>query len=115
MTTANRLASHTLTDWESLDPLQGHRVELVDGHLVVHTASAIRHQRVANRTRALLDDAIADGGMKAVGPRVRESLSYFPDIVVSTECVETTIVDVDLVAVVVEVVSPSTKKTDRLE
>jgi hypothetical protein len=37
------------------------------------------------------------------------------DIAVSTERVETITVDLDLVALFVEVVSPSTKKTDRLE
>ncbi len=118
MTSANRLAGYTLADWESLDPLEGHRVELVDGHLVVNAAPAVRHQRVADRLRTLLDDAVADDGMEAVtavGLRVREGLGYISDIVVSTERVETTTVDVDLVALVVEVVSPSTKKTDRLE
>jgi len=118
MTTARRLDGYTLADWEDLDPMEGHRVELVDGHLVVSAAPAVRHQRIADRLQTLLDDAVADEGMEAVtavGVRVREGLGYIPDVVVCTERVETTSVDVDLVALVVEVVSPSTKKVDRLE
>lgn len=118
MTAARRLDGYTLSDWESLDPQEGHRVELVDGRFVVDAAPAWKHQRIADRLCRLLDDAVFPDGMEAataVGVRVREGLGYVPDVVVSTERVETTTVGADTVALVVEVVSPSTKKTDRLE
>ncbi|GAA0256695.1 Uma2 family endonuclease [Saccharothrix mutabilis subsp. mutabilis] len=118
VTTARRLDGYTLDDWESLEPAEGHRVELVDGRFVVNAAPSVRHQRVADRLCRLLDDAVAPEGMEAltaVGVRIREGLAYIPDVVVATERVETTSVDVDTVALVAEVVSPSTKKTDRLE
>lgn len=118
MTTARRLDNYTLADWESLDPQEGHRVELVDGRFVVNAAPAWKHQRVADRLCRLLDDAVFADGMEAataVGVRVRDGLGYVPDIVVSTERVETATVSADTIALAVEVVSPSTKKTDRLE
>ncbi|MBP2335211.1 Uma2 family endonuclease [Saccharothrix coeruleofusca] len=120
MTTARRLDGYTLDDWESLEPVEGHRVELVDGRFVVNAAPSAKHQRVADRLCRLLDDAVAPEGMEAltatgVRVRVREGLAYISDVVVSTERVETTTVGVDTVALVAEVVSPSTKKTDRLE
>jgi Uma2 family endonuclease len=118
MTSARRLDGYTLADWERLEPAEGHRVELVDGRFVVSAAPAVAHQRVADRLCRLLDDAVADGGMEAVtavGVRVAPGLGYIPDVVVCTELVETTAVEVELVALAVEVVSPSTARRDRLE
>ncbi|GAA3460671.1 Uma2 family endonuclease [Saccharothrix longispora] len=118
MTSARRLDGYTLEDWERLEPAEGHRVELVDGRFVVSAAPAVAHQRVADRLCRLLDDAVADGGMEAVtavGVRVAPGLGYIPDVVVCTELVETTAVEVALVALAVEVVSPSTARRDRLE
>lgn len=118
MTTARRLDGYTLEDWESLDPFGGHRVELNHGRFVVNAASVVSHQRVADRLQALLDTAVADSGMEAVtaiGVRVARGVGYIPDVVVCTELVETVTVEVELVELVVEVVSPSTARRDRLE
>lgn len=118
MTTARRLDGYTLDDWESLDPQEGRRIELVDGRFVVTPAPAVKHQRVGDRLARILDDAVASEGMEAltaIGVRVNKHFGYIPDVVVTTECVETASVDVENVALVVEVVSPSTKKSDRLE
>ncbi|MCP2247424.1 Uma2 family endonuclease [Lentzea aerocolonigenes] len=118
MTTARRLDGYTLDDWESLDPQEGRRIELVDGRFVVTPAPAYKHQRVGDRLVRILDDAVFSEGMEAVtavGVRVSEHFGYIPDVVVSTERVETVSVDVANVALVVEIVSPSTKKSDRLE
>lgn len=118
MTTARRLDGYTLDDWESLDPQEGRRIELVDGRFVVNAAPAFKHQRVGDRLARILDDAVFSEGMEAVtavGVRVGEHFGYIPDVVVTTERVETVSVDVANVALVVEIVSPSTKKSDRLE
>ncbi|MEV0676825.1 Uma2 family endonuclease [Actinosynnema sp. NPDC050436] len=118
MTSARRLAGYTLDDWERLEPAEGHRVELVDGRFVVNAAPAVAHQRVADRLCRLLDDAVADSGMEAVtavGVRIAPGLGYIPDLVVCTELVNTPVVAVELVALAVEVVSPSTARRDRLE
>ncbi|MCP2169885.1 Uma2 family endonuclease [Goodfellowiella coeruleoviolacea] len=118
MTTARRLDGYTLDDWEAVDPVEGHRVELVGGQFRVSAAPSVPHQRIADRLQNLLDDAVADDGMEAVtavGVRVAPGIGYIPDVVVCTELVDTTTVDVGLVALVVEVVSPSTAKADRLE
>lgn len=118
MTSARRLDGYTLEDWERLEPAEGHRVELVEGRLVVSAAPAVAHQRVADRLCRLLDDEVAGGGMEAVtavGVRIAPGLGYIPDVVVCTELVETTAVEAELVALAVEVVSPSTARRDRLE
>lgn len=116
--TLRRLGSCTLDDWERLDPQEGRRVELVDGRLVVTPAPDVKHQRAGGRLVRILDDAVAAEGMEAVtavGVRVSEHFGYIPDVVVTTEQVETVSVDVANVALVVEVVSPSTENSDRLE
>ncbi|ONI92229.1 hypothetical protein ALI22I_05460 [Saccharothrix sp. ALI-22-I] len=108
-----------MEDWESVDPEPGHRIELHDGRFVVSAAPALGHQRVADRLCRLLDDAVVDSGMEAVtavGVRVAPRVGYIPDVVVCTELLpaDTTTVDVAVVALVVEVVSPSTARADRL-
>jgi Uma2 family endonuclease len=118
VTTARRLDGYTLDDWESLDPQEGRRIELVDGRFVVTPAPAFKHQRVGDRLARILDDAVFAEGMEAVtavGVRVNEHFGYIPDVVVVTERVESVSVDVANVALMVEIVSPSTKKSDRLE
>uniref|UniRef100_UPI003F491A33 Uma2 family endonuclease n=1 Tax=Saccharothrix espanaensis TaxID=103731 RepID=UPI003F491A33 len=119
MTSARRLDGYTVEDWESVDPEPGHRIELHDGRIVVSAAPALGHQRVADRLCRLLDDIVTASGMEAVtavGVRVAPRVGYIPDVVVVTELLpaDTTVVDVGLVALVVEVVSPSTTRTDRL-
>ncbi|WP_330278383.1 Uma2 family endonuclease [Lentzea sp. NBC_00516] len=118
MSAAGRLEGHTLDDWESLDPQEGRRIELVDGRFVVHAAPAMRHQRVADRLQTLLDGAVAREGMEAltaIAVRLNRTLGYIPDVVVTSEFIDAGSVDVRDVTLVVEVVSPSTKKNDRLE
>lgn len=114
--TAQRLEGYTLSDWEDLEPLEGHRIELVDGRFRVNAAPARVHQRIADRLCRLLDDAVASTGLEAlsaIGLRVG-TLGYIPDVVVGTvEDGVTT--SSDAVELVVEVVSPSTAKIDRLE
>jgi Uma2 family endonuclease len=115
---AGRLDGYTLKDWEALEPVEGHRIELVHGRLVVNAAPAPRHQRVADRLCRLLDDAVAPLGLEAltaIGVRVGQ-LGYIPDIVVCTPVDDdATTINATTVTLVVEVVSPSTAKTDRLE
>jgi Uma2 family endonuclease len=115
---AGRLDGYTLADWENLEPVEGHRIELVHGRLVVNAAPAPRHQRVADRLCRLLDNTVAPHGLEAltaIGIRVGQ-LGYIPDIVVSTPIDDdATTTNASTVTLVVEVVSPSTAKTDRLE
>jgi Uma2 family endonuclease len=115
---AGRLDGYTLADWEALEPVEGHRIELVHGRLVVNAAPAPRHQRVADRLCRLVDDAVAPHGLEAltaVGVRVGQ-LGYIPDIVVCTPVDDdATTISATTVTLVAEVVSPSTAKTDRLE
>lgn len=114
--TARRLEGYTLADWESLEPHEGRRIELVNGRFRVNAAPAVPHQRIADRLQTLLDDAVAPAGLEAysaIGVRVGQS-GYIPDL---TICVpsEGTSTSSDDVEMVVEVLSPSTANSDRLE
>lgn len=97
MTAARRLEGYTLDDWESLDPQEGRRIELVDGRFVANAAPAMKHQRVADRLQTLLDAAVAREGMEAltaIGVRVNRTLGYIPDVVVTSEFIDAGSVDV---------------------
>ncbi|SMD23199.1 Uma2 family endonuclease [Lentzea albidocapillata] len=118
VTDAGRLEGYTLDDWESLDPQEGRRIDLVGGRFVVHAAPALQHQRVGDRLRTLLDAAVAREGMEAltaIGVRVDSMLGFISDVVVTSEFIDADSVDVRDVTLIVEVVSPPTKKTDGLE
>lgn len=120
MTSARRLADYTLDDWDSLDPVEGQRIELVDGLFRVSAAPAPRHQRAGDRIREALAPAVEPLGWEvftAIGVRVRPGLGYIPDVVVCRPVTDDEVVSItaDTVALVVEVVSPSSRKIDRLE
>ena len=121
MTSAHkrRLCDYTLDDWDRLEPVEGHRVELVDGLFRVNAASAPRHQRIADRIGRLLAPEVEPHGwdvMTAVGVRVRPGVGYIPDVVVCEPADDDAVsVTASTVALVVEVESPSTRKTDRFE
>ena len=113
---ARRLEGYTLADWESLEPHEGRRIELVNGRFRVNAAPAIPHQRIADRLQSLIDDAVAPAGLEAfsaIGVRVGQS-GYIPDLTVCVPRDETS-VSSDDVEMVVEVLSPSTANIDRLE
>jgi Uma2 family endonuclease len=121
MTSAHkqRLADFTLDDWDDLEPIEGQRVELVDGLFRVNAAPTPRHQRIGDELRYLLAPVVKPLGwdvLTAIGVRVRPGVGYIPDVVVC-QLVDYDVASVtaDTVALVVEVVSPSSRKIDRFE
>jgi Uma2 family endonuclease len=95
-------------------PAQGQRHELLDGSLLVTPAPGSDHQRAARRLANLLEAAAPDGWtvVEAVNVRVAPSRILIPDVVVSGRAGDTLVYDAVDVALVAEVVSPSTVATD---
>lgn len=119
MTSSARLEGYTLADWDSLEPTEGRRVELHHGKFVVSAAPRPQHQRIGDRLRTVLDNAVEPVGLEAltaIGVRLDHETAYIPDIVV-TRPVDNEITSVGArdVPLVVEIVSPSSRQMDRLE
>lgn len=113
---AGRAGPWTEQEWAALPESMG-RVELLDGELVVSPFPAVAHQRlVRNLARAL--EAAAPAGFEVfegLNIRVGRDRIMIPDIVVLTKPgFDALIVGPDLVALVVEVTSPSNAWVDRL-
>jgi Uma2 family endonuclease len=97
-------------------PGEGQRHELLDGSLLVTPAPSSEHQQVARRLANALEAAAPDGWevVEAVNVRVAPACILIPDVVVTSRTGDTLVYDAAEVALVAEVVSPSTLATDRL-
>jgi Uma2 family endonuclease len=119
VTSPHRIADFTLDDWECLEPTEGHRVELVDGQFSVDAAPNPWHQIICDELQALLAPVAKPRGWRVVsGIRVRvlPRVGYIPDLVICEPVQRgTQSVAASAVALAVEVVSPSSRKTDRFE
>jgi Uma2 family endonuclease len=119
MTSPRRAVAFTLEDWETLEPVEGHRVELVDGQLRVNAAPTPWHQIICDELRALLAPVAKPRGWRAVsgiGVRLGRDLGYIPDLVICEPIPHgTKSVPASAVVLAVEVVSPSSRKIDRFE
>jgi Uma2 family endonuclease len=97
-------------------PDEGQRHELLDGSLLVTPAPSSEHQQVARRLANALEAASPAGWevIEAVNVRVAPSRILIPDVVVTWRAGDTLVYDAADVAMVAEVVSPSTLATDRV-
>lgn len=119
VTSPRRIADFTLDDWERLEPVEGYRVELVDGQYRVNAAPAPWHQKIADRFGRALAPVVEPLGwdvVSAVGVRIRPRVGYIPDLVIC-EPVEPgpKSLAASEVILAVEVVSPSSRKADRFD
>jgi len=96
------------------------RYELLEGTLLVSPPPSGAHQLVSLRLAGVLDDATTPGlaVVEAMGVRLPDNTVFIPDVVVATRDVVVTnrsgILDSAAVILVVEIVSPGSRTTDRL-
>ena len=113
---------YALADWESLDEDPGgNRVELIGGHFKVTPAPSYAHQAISDELRLLLRQALRREersdlvAVSALGISVVEGMGFVPDIsVVPAQSDGTIKVAASEVLLAVEVVSPRTRKDDRM-
>lgn len=109
----------TLADLERLPRELGHRFELQDGSLVVSPAPSTRHRVLASRLMVRLDALTTDEWIVVFAPGFAPAEGYYrePDLVVCDARAERMGTDYpkpEEILMMVEVVSPSTVKTDRM-
>lgn len=106
----------TIADMERL-PENGLRYELVDGVPRVMASPKIKHQRALKRLDAVVEAAAPDDVVviQAIGVVLAPDQCPVPDLVVvrADDADESWCVPADQVAMVAEVVSPSTRADDR--
>jgi Uma2 family endonuclease len=116
--TKQRLAVYTLEDVLKL-PDDAPRVELTDGVMTVVPSPTGRHQNIGNLLWLWLRQHAPDkfATFTAVGILVSHKDSFEPDVVLLRRPVDDTnhYYDARQVVIAVEVVSPGTKRRDRLE
>jgi Uma2 family endonuclease len=114
-----RLEGFTVADWEEAESSKGRRLELHHGNFLVSPPPVPRHQRIADRLCRQLDDALTDVGLEAlsaIGVRVSSDTAYIPDItVVPLQPDDAVSVAAGDVSLAVEVVSPGSRRMDRVE
>lgn len=111
---------YSAADWEALDhEPDGPRVELIDGAL--HLTPAHAHQLLGDELRQHIKTALRAAGrtdlrvVTAVGVRVASSHGFIPDIAVVRKPPENaTVIRVADLLLAVEIVSPRTRKQDRI-
>ncbi len=105
----------TRADLESA-PDDGYRYELIDGGLFVTPAPGYRHQRIVPKLWKVLDEACPAGLVAVPAPfavGLSEDTEVQPDVLVAPRAAftEKDLPNAPLLAV--EVLSPSTRRTDR--
>ncbi len=101
-------------------PDDAQRYELLEGTLFVNPPSGGAHQRVSLKLAGVLDSAATPAlvVVEAMGVRLPDNTVFIPDVLVATRDVvlpnHSGILDPDAVAMVVEIVSPGSRTTDRL-
>jgi Uma2 family endonuclease len=113
----------SLEEWDALPPDGAHRYELAEGILIVAPRPALRHQRVTSRLSVWLDEQLPDHltALSEVEVVVKSGALVtvrVPDAVITwASGVEQNLTRVEAsdVLVALEVISPSTKRADRVE
>jgi len=101
-------------------PTDTQRYELLEGTLLVNPPPGGAHQRVSLKLAGVLDSAAPSGlaVVESMGLRLPENTVFIPDVLVATRDVvladKSGILDPACVRLVVEIVSPGSRTTDRV-
>jgi len=109
----------TVEDYLQIEEISEERHEYVAGVLFAMAGGTKRHNRIiSNLVRQMLDSADAIGCevySSDVKLRTASDVIYYPDIIVSCDPEDTNRQIVDRPCLVIEVLSPSTRRTDERE
>lgn len=113
----------TIEDWDALEETDTNRYwELVDGTIVMNSFPSIGHQLVAHRLATRLDAQLPDGlvALQHIGVTIEAQFpptERGPDVVVFPRVqaqLDVARIDPVDVRLVVEIVSPGSRRTDRI-
>ncbi len=95
------------------------KIEYINGNIRMMTGGSVAHGQVAINIAILLGIVLRPSGCNVnssdVAVRLRNTRFYYPDVSVSCDPAERAKKYIEAPTVVVEVLSPSTESTDRLE
>jgi Uma2 family endonuclease len=112
----NHLEPWTEDEYFALPETVWPRIELLDGALLMTPAPRTDHQRCQRNLAVLLAYAVPDDWdvIEVANVRLAPSRILIPDVVVATRADFVTMFEPSEVALVVEIVSPSSRSTDRV-
>lgn len=107
----------TEQDYLAMPDAEGLRVELVDGMLIVLSQPDVQHQKVSGRLWREFERLLPDDLVAVIAPNVRLGPDRIvgPDVVVTRDLSESKVYDAAGVALVAEIVSPSSRRRDRVD
>jgi Uma2 family endonuclease len=107
----------TEQDYFAMGEAEGLRVELIDGMLIVQSQPDSRHQKIAARLTRELERLLPDHleALSSVNVRLGPDRVVGPDVVVTRDLSEPKFHEATSVLLVIEVVSPSSRRRDRVD
>lgn len=113
---------YTVADWESLDETtDGSRIELLGGVFEINPPPGFTHQRLSDCLHRVLHDGLVTCGedrfvaVSAIGVALTADTAVIPDLVVVRSLPDgATRADAADVLLAVEIVSPGSRRTDRM-
>jgi Uma2 family endonuclease len=111
------LGPWTEQDYLSMPDADGFRVELIDGMLIVLSQPDGRHQKIATRLTREFERLLPDhlDALSSVNVRLGPDRIVGPDVVVTCDLSDSKIYQATSVLLVAEVVSPSSRRRDRVD
>lgn len=111
------LGPWTEQDYLSMPDADGLRVELIDGMLIVMSQPDVRHQNAVGNLWLELRGGLPHELMAVLGPNVRLGPDRIvgPDVAVTRDLSQPKILEASSVLLAAEVVSPSSRRRDRVD
>jgi Uma2 family endonuclease len=107
----------TEQDYLAMPEAEGLRVELVDGMLIVLSQPDGQHQKIATRLTREFERLLPDhlDALSSVNVRLGPDRIVGPDVVVTRDLVDSKVYEATSVLLVTEIVSPSSRRRDRVD